>query len=99
MKIYYGKNVYGKEEIKAVTQQLNKSTQMGLSVQKFEEKISNYFSKKYGLMVNSGSSAIMLAVKVLDLKKGVKANPKVINTISACVLMLIAIIIAFIQKY
>jgi CDP-4-dehydro-6-deoxyglucose reductase, E1 len=70
MKIYYGKNVYGKEEIKAVTQQLNKSTQMGLSVKKFEEKISNYFSKKYGLMVNSGSSAIMLAVKVLDLKKG-----------------------------
>ena len=70
MKIYYGKNVYGKEEIKSVVQQLNKSTQMGLSVKRFEKKISSYFSKKYGLMVNSGSSAIMLAVKVLDLKKG-----------------------------
>jgi CDP-4-dehydro-6-deoxyglucose reductase, E1 len=70
MKIYYGKNVYGKEEIKSVIHQLNKSTQMGPSVKKFEEKISSYFSKKYGLMVNSGSSAIMLAVKVLDLKKG-----------------------------
>jgi len=70
MKIFYGKNVYGKEEIKSVIQQLNKSTQMGLSVKRFEKKISSYFSKKYGLMVNSGSSAIMLAVKVLDLKKG-----------------------------
>lgn len=70
MKIYYGKNVYGKKEINSVIQQLNKSTQMGVSVKKFEKKISSYFSKKYGLMVNSGSSAIMLAVKVLDLKKG-----------------------------
>tara|TARA_E500000331_G_C17222406_1_gene698754 strand:- start:543 stop:1730 length:1188 start_codon:yes stop_codon:yes gene_type:complete len=70
MKISYGKNVYGKEEIKSVTQQLIKSTQMGSSVKTFEEKVSSYFSKKYGLMVNSGSSAIMLAVKVLNLKKG-----------------------------
>jgi threonine/homoserine/homoserine lactone efflux protein len=29
----------------------------------------------------------------------IKANPRVINTISACVLVIIAIIIAFIQKY
>ena len=70
MKISYGKNVYGSEEIKAVLSQLNKSTQMGKSVFKFETKISKYFSKKFGLMVNSGSSAIMLAIKVLNLKKG-----------------------------
>ena len=70
MKISYGKNVYGKEEIGAVVNQLKKTTQMGQSVQKFEKQISNYFSKKYGLMVNSGSSAIMLAIKVLGLKKG-----------------------------
>lgn len=70
MKISYGKNVYGKEEITAVVAQLNRTTQMGKSVQKFEKLISDYFSKKYGLMVNSGSSAIMLAIKVLELKKG-----------------------------
>ena len=29
----------------------------------------------------------------------IKANPKVINTISACVLIIIAVIIAFIQQY
>ena len=70
MKISYGKNVYGNEEISAVVNQLKKTTQMGNSVKKFEKLISNFFSKKYGLMVNSGSSAIMLAVKVLGLKKG-----------------------------
>ncbi len=70
MKISYGKNVYGKEEIIAVVNQLKKTTQMGNSVKKFEKLISNFFSKKYGLMVNSGSSAIMLAIKVLGLKKG-----------------------------
>ena len=70
MKISYGKNVYGSLEIKAVSDQLKKTTQMGESVQNFENKISKKFSKKYGLMVNSGSSALMLAIKVLNLKDG-----------------------------
>lgn len=70
MKISYGKNVYGKDEINAVLKQLNKTTQMGLSVNSFEKKIKKYFSKKFGLMVNSGSSALMLAIKVLDIKDG-----------------------------
>ena len=70
MKISYGKNVYGKEEINAVIKQLRKTTQMGKSVTNFENKISKYFSKKFGLMVNSGSSAITLALDVLNLKKG-----------------------------
>ena len=45
MKISYGKNVYGKEEIKAVVNQLNKTTQMGYSVNKFEKLIFSIFSK------------------------------------------------------
>ncbi len=69
MRIPYGKNVYNNEEIKAVLNQLKKSTQMGKSVQSFENKIAKYFSKKFGLMVNSGSSALMLATNVLDFKK------------------------------
>ena len=70
MKISYGKNVYGLKEIEAVTSQLRKTTQMGKSVTKFEKNISKKFSKSFGLMVNSGSSAIMLALKVLNLKPG-----------------------------
>ena len=44
-------------------------------------------------------SLIAYAVLARKLIIWIKANPKVINTISACVLMLIALIIAFIQKY
>lgn len=39
MKISYGQNVYGKEEINAVVNQLKKTTQMGKSVIRFEKKI------------------------------------------------------------
>ena len=70
MKISYGKNVYGKEEINAVLKQLKKTTQMSKSVDSFEKKISKFFSKKYGLMVNSGSSALTLASNVLNFTKG-----------------------------
>ncbi len=68
--ISYGKNVYNNEEIKAVSKTLKKSTQMGKSVDIFEKKISKLFGKKYGLMVNSGSSALILALKAMNFKKG-----------------------------
>jgi CDP-6-deoxy-D-xylo-4-hexulose-3-dehydrase len=70
MRISYGKNVYGKEEIEVVLNQLKKTTQMSKSVNSFENKISKFFSKKYGLMVNSGSSALTLAANVLNFTKG-----------------------------
>ena len=69
-KISYGKNVYGKEEINAVLKTLKNSTQMGKSVETFESKIAKLFSKKYGLMVNSGSSALILALKVMNFPRG-----------------------------
>ncbi len=43
---------------------------MGKSVLEFESKISKMFGKKYGLMVNSGSSALILALKALSIKEG-----------------------------
>mgnify|MGYP003951181633 CR=1 FL=1 len=68
-KISYGKNVYDNKEINAVIKTLKKTTQMGESVSSFEKKVSKIFSKKYGLMVNSGSSALILALKVMSFKK------------------------------
>ena len=68
-RISYGKNVYNFEEINAVLKTLKNSTQMGTSVSKFESRIAKLFNKKFGLMVNSGSSALILALKVLNLKK------------------------------
>ena len=67
--ISYGKNVYGKEEINAVLKRIKQTTQMSQSVSNFEKKIAKKFNKKYGIMVNSGSSAIHLALKILNFKK------------------------------
>ncbi|WP_415295403.1 LysE family translocator [Candidatus Pelagibacter sp. Uisw_113] len=44
-------------------------------------------------------SLIAYAVLARKLIIWIKANPKIINTISACVLIIIAIMIAIIQKY
>jgi homoserine/homoserine lactone efflux protein len=44
-------------------------------------------------------SLVAYAVLARKLIMWIKANPKTINTISACVLIIIALIIAFIQKY
>ncbi len=68
--ISYAKTVYGKAEIKAVVDCLNKSTQMGVNARNFESKIAKLFDKKYGLFVNSGSSALFLGIESLGLPSG-----------------------------
>ena len=65
--ISYAKTVYGKAEIKAVVDCLNRSTQMGVNARNFESKIANLFDKKYGLFVNSGSSALFLGIESIGL--------------------------------
>ena len=60
---------YNEEEIEAVNKCLKDGWLagfMGRSIE-FEEKISKLFSKKYGLFVNSGSSAVLLGMASLDL--------------------------------
>jgi CDP-6-deoxy-D-xylo-4-hexulose-3-dehydrase len=66
----YGMTVHGQEEIDAVVNVLKTSTQMGKNVREFEAKIAALFAKKHGVMVNSGSSALMLAMEVLNFPKG-----------------------------
>tara|TARA_B100001057_G_scaffold493236_1_gene587269 strand:+ start:348 stop:1553 length:1206 start_codon:yes stop_codon:yes gene_type:complete len=68
-KISYAKTVYGKKEIDAVVKCLHESTQMGKYSSKFEKKISKLFDKKYGLYVNSGSSALYLAMEACNFPK------------------------------
>lgn len=67
IRVPYGMTVHGEEEIKAVEHVLRTSTQMGPHVKDFEEKVSTLFDKKFGVMVNSGSSALLLAVEILNL--------------------------------
>jgi CDP-6-deoxy-D-xylo-4-hexulose-3-dehydrase len=74
-KIWYAPNgfeSYNEEEISAVTDCLRQGWLAGFgpASKKFEENIAHIFGKKYGLFVNSGSSANMLAICSLDLKKG-----------------------------
>jgi len=72
-KIYYGKAVYDSKEIKAVNKVLkNESLSLvdGKNVKKLEKVVSKLFGKKYGLMVNSGSSANLLGLSSFKFKKG-----------------------------
>lgn len=71
-RVFYAKAVYGKEEIAAVNQVLKNPTKIGPgeAVKAFEKKVARIFGKRYGIMVNSGSSANLLAIEVLSLPVG-----------------------------
>ena len=74
-KVWYAPNKfesYGEEEIKAVEACLRDGWLAGFGKRtvEFENRVSKLFGKKSGLFVNSGSSAILLALCALDLKPG-----------------------------
>ena len=72
-KIYYGKAVYDHKEINAAIKVLRHGSLTlvdGKNVKQIEKIIPKIFGKKFGLMVNSGSSANLLALAALDFKKG-----------------------------
>ena len=63
---------YGQEEIDAVTECLKAGWLGGQGPKsvEFEKAIAKRFGKKFGVFVNSGSSACLLAIAGLNLKKG-----------------------------
>lgn len=65
---------YGEEEIKAVEESLRSGWLGGQGPKsvEFEKAISKRFGKKYGVFVNSGSSACLLGLAALNLEKGSK---------------------------
>lgn len=74
-KIWYAPNkkeAYGQEEIQAVVDCLNDGWLAGFGPRSilFEHRISQEFGKKFGLFVNSGSSAIILGILALNFPKG-----------------------------
>ena len=74
-KVYYAEANYSDEEINAVIEVLknNRLALMGgKNVLQLESEVANIFNKKYGLMTNSGSSANLMGVMALNLKKGTK---------------------------
>ena len=74
-KIWYAPNqkeAYGDAEINAVIECLNDGWLAGFGPKtvQFEKEVSQLFSKKHGLFVNSGSSAIILGLNALNLEPG-----------------------------
>lgn len=72
-KIFYGQAVYNHKEINAAIKVLKKQKLNlidSFHVKKLESKVAKIFGKKFGLMVNSGSSANLLALQSLNLKPG-----------------------------
>jgi len=68
LRVPYARATYDEKEINAVNRVLKShNTINGKFTTKFEQKISSLFGKKYGVMVNSGSSANLLAFELLQL--------------------------------
>ena len=58
-------------EIEAVLNVMrNSKLDLGPKVDAFEQEVANLLAKKHGVMVNSGSSALRLAIDLLDLSPG-----------------------------
>ncbi len=69
-RVPYALATHDKEEEEAVLDVLrNHKTIIGEKTKEFEKKVATLFGKKYGIMVNSGSSANLLAFELLSLPK------------------------------
>ncbi|MCU1397544.1 MAG: NDP-hexose dehydratase, partial [Acidimicrobiales bacterium] len=72
-RIDYAGSVHDDAEIEAVVAVLRGGAQalrIGKNVRRFEEEVAALFGKRRGIMCNSGSSALYLAVEMLGLQPG-----------------------------
>ena len=72
-RIEYAGSVHDEEEIEAVLDVLRggaTALRIGRNVREFEEQVAVLFGKRRGVMCNSGSSALYLAVELLGLAPG-----------------------------
>ena len=72
-RIFYSASVHDEAEINAVVEVLRSGPQglwPGKRVTAMEREVAKLFGKTRGVMVNSGSSALYLAVELLNLPKG-----------------------------
>jgi len=72
-RIEYSGSVHDEEEIEAVVEVLRggpSALRISKNVKAFEQGVAEYFGKRRGIMVNSGSSALYLAVELLGCEPG-----------------------------
>ncbi len=70
--VRYSGAMYDQNEIDAVMAQLQDSLGLlpGKKVAEFERQVAKYMGKAHGVMVNSGSSALMVALRLANLPRG-----------------------------
>lgn len=72
-RIEYAGSVHDEREIEAVVEVLRAgptALRIGKNVKAMEKRVAELFAKRRGVMCNSGSSALYLAIEVLDLEPG-----------------------------
>jgi dTDP-4-amino-4,6-dideoxygalactose transaminase len=72
-RIEYAGSVHDEEEIEAVVEVLRggpSALRISKNVKAFEQGVAEYFGKQRGIMCNSGSSALYLAVELLGCEPG-----------------------------
>jgi CDP-6-deoxy-D-xylo-4-hexulose-3-dehydrase len=72
-RIEYAGSVHDEREIEAVVEVLRggpTALRIGKNVKAMERRVAELFGKQRGIMVNSGSSALYLAIEVLGLEPG-----------------------------
>ncbi len=71
-RVYYASSVHDEREIEAVVEVLRdpRGFWVGRRVNQMEKRVSALFGKATGIMVNSGSSALYLAVELMSLEAG-----------------------------
>jgi CDP-6-deoxy-D-xylo-4-hexulose-3-dehydrase len=72
-RIEYAGSVHDEREIEAVVAVLRggpTALRIGRNVKAMERRVAELFGKRHGIMCNSGSSAIYLAIETLDLEPG-----------------------------
>jgi CDP-6-deoxy-D-xylo-4-hexulose-3-dehydrase len=73
IRVPYAGSVHGEEEVEAVSAVLRagpEALRIGRNVRAFEKAVAELFGKARGVMCNSGSSALYLAVELLGLEPG-----------------------------
>ncbi|WP_280217673.1 DegT/DnrJ/EryC1/StrS family aminotransferase [Nocardia neocaledoniensis] len=72
-RVIYARSVHDEREIEACLEVLRGgpyALKIGKNVAEMERKVAELYGKQLGLMCNSGSSALYLALELLDLPKG-----------------------------
>ncbi len=84
MIINYGRQFIDKKDVDNVKSALNEDLiTTGKFVKKFEASLSKYLNSKYVVSCNSGTSAILMSIMALDLRKKAKVIIPAINFVAA----------------